>query len=423
MDFINIWNIVKDYIGWIAGILGLVYAIRADKKQKEQERLQKEKDARNEYLFEIAELHVDKNIKQEEIEVLNQEANQKQTTLQILSRKIQEDIPRMAQRTLALEQLSLARNNVVDAYQKWQRIQQQFPEIESDDATLPLEITKVIDEQIQPEFIRKEKIASWQYILAVLGSLTALAGIFQGLFKSNFLIFVVILFALGTVAALVEIYILRQSPIKIRQLLTRTIPLVAGYFLSIGSAIGVVLMTNVDFYYHGDNQAMKEVNRYLRNNYFILSCFLLMGMLIGFLILFLIRERQKNIFRKISRLYSHEQIKDTLEFTETELSNDPDNSELFEKYLDLLFENDEPERAADIWFKKFAWLKTKNPITIEKRKKILNFMIGNSNKAKVQIFLERLVSLVKDKGSSHRSLQPYLERRLEDLLLSKPIED
>ena len=46
MDLTVIRDILN-YLGFAVGIVGLIYDIRADNKQKEQERLQKEKDARN----------------------------------------------------------------------------------------------------------------------------------------------------------------------------------------------------------------------------------------------------------------------------------------------------------------------------------------------------------------------------------------
>lgn len=309
------WN----FMGFFVGFLSLLWVLKAEIDKKQQKK-------RNQYILHFLDLNINKDISEKKLQQLDEEKQNRETKVKHLDRHIKEEVPKLARITFAMEQLNQAKDNVMEAYQKWQKLETNVRYVADDFLLVPKEISHAIEEQLQPEYIKRKKISHLQSSLAVSGALMGLISFTRGIIPID-LYFPLIV----PLAGYILFALLKLKSLQIKKRLS--FPRKAGFLMILS---GLIL---IPFY-----QSNKfDISSDIFTEYIFIS-------ILGGLFLLSIDwfKNKSNIDDSIDPLIAEGKLKEAIDFVQIEITDKPNNHELKFQLADLLLMNGEPLRAAKI---------------------------------------------------------------------------
>jgi hypothetical protein len=394
----------------VFSILGFIWAYRAERDKKRQAQ-------RFEYMLRVVDRNVDKNISMKEIHRLGVETESRAQYLEQIDQKIKIEVPHVARNTFVLEQLSLARENAMEAYQKWQSLQATVVDLE-EAPLLPKEISRAIEEQLQPEYVRRERSRYLQNALGISGSIAVMLSLLRSLLPLE--LFYALLFALAafTFITLMRLVVLRAKRGQINHLVRVVAPTVGSIVLISLGAVGLLLgsilfLTNV-------YPASEFSGRHLETEVIVLASVILIVIplcmtIIGIYILRKMILKRRRPYELTNRLSSEGKIDEAITLVKSYLIDTPWSHNLKWELVQLLLKKGETQRAAELVVRdlqgggpSFSFFKKDTPIERIKRTAL---QIENREQAKQ--FLECIISLCKEVGITEQ--RPRFEIELSKI--------
>jgi len=149
----NIFNIVG-VISLFVGILAFLDG-RAAKKNAKNEKIIRE------YLFELAEKNINKEVTETHIKQLKQDETE-------LSNTINEKIPILAKKTSLINNLEELKKSIAQNYIEYNHIQEKLKEFDVETADMPKQISDIVVKNILPDYYRHEEKEKNLIIIIVL---------------------------------------------------------------------------------------------------------------------------------------------------------------------------------------------------------------------------------------------------------------
>lgn len=149
----NIFNIVG-VISLIVGILAFIDGKSAKKSAKSEKTIR-------EYLFDVAEKNIDKELTENHINQLKQVETE-------LSSAINEQIPVLAKRTSLINSLEELKNTIAQNYIEYHNIQEELKKLDIETAEIPKQIADIVVKNILPDYYRRKEKEKNLIIIAVL---------------------------------------------------------------------------------------------------------------------------------------------------------------------------------------------------------------------------------------------------------------
>lgn len=309
------WN----FMGFFVGFLSLLWVLKAEIDKKQQKK-------RNQYVLHFLDLNINKDISEKKLQQLDEETQNQETKVKQLNRHIKEEVPKLARITFAMEQLNQAKDNVMEAYQKWQKLETNVKYVADDFLLLPRVISHAIEEQLQPEYIKRKKISHLQSSLAISGALMGLISFTRGIIPIDLYFPLIVPLAVYILFALLK---LKSLQIKKRLSLPRKI----GFLMILSGLILIPVYQSNKFEIPSDIFAM----------YVCLS--IISGLFFLFFDWF---QNKSNVDDSINPLISEGKLKEAIDLIQIEMTDKPNNHELKFLLADILLMNGEPLRAAKI---------------------------------------------------------------------------
>lgn len=155
MDFFkeNIFNIV--------GVISLVVGILAFIDGKSAQKSAKSEKAIRDYLFDVAEKNIDKELTENHINQLKQVEAE-------LSDAINEQIPMLAKKTSLINSLEELKNSIAQNYIEYHHIQEELKNLDIETAEIPTKISDIVVRNILPDYYRRKEKEKNLIIIAVL---------------------------------------------------------------------------------------------------------------------------------------------------------------------------------------------------------------------------------------------------------------
>lgn len=146
------------FCGSIASIISFTASRRSKKKY--------------DYLLKLADLNIEKDITEEDIEAKKNEATLLSEKVDNLQIQIKKSIPVEAKRAVLLDRFDAAVTMVIHAHQDLLKTKKDLNEL-GQQRNIPKEILRAVETEIEPKYIRREKISTRKTILTVLSALAA----------------------------------------------------------------------------------------------------------------------------------------------------------------------------------------------------------------------------------------------------------
>lgn len=155
MDFLkaNFFNIVG-VISLIVGILAFIDGRSAKKSAKSEKAIR-------EYLFDVAEKNIDKELTENHINQLKQVETE-------LSGAINGQIPILAKKTSLINSLEELKNSIAQNYIEYHHIQEELKKLDIETAEIPTQISDIVVKNILPDYYRRKEKEKNLIIIAVL---------------------------------------------------------------------------------------------------------------------------------------------------------------------------------------------------------------------------------------------------------------
>lgn len=244
----NIFNIVG-VISLIIGILAFVDGKSAKKNAKSEKTIR-------EYLFDVAEKNIDKDLTEDHINQLKQVETE-------LSSAINEQIPRLAKRTSLINSLEELKNSIAQNYIEYHQIQEELKNIDVETEEIPKQISDIVVRNILPDYYRRKekeknliKIAVLFLIYIIISNVPILS-IFS---------YLIVIFMYDPLASLLELTFPKER--KWRLQLKCFFGAIIGVYVMLFSFSGL----NTGMYY-GSNSSFISIEISVENIvYIFLSC-------------------------------------------------------------------------------------------------------------------------------------------------------
>lgn len=149
----NIFNIVG-VVSLIVGFFSFIDGRSAKKDAKIEKTIR-------EYLFDIAEKNIDKELTESHINQLKRVETE-------LSDAVNEQIPILAKKTSLINSLEELKNSIAKNYIEYQHIQEELKNIDVKTAEIPKQISDIVVENILPDYYRRKEKEKNLIIIAVL---------------------------------------------------------------------------------------------------------------------------------------------------------------------------------------------------------------------------------------------------------------
>lgn len=126
------------------------------------------------YLFQVAERNLQKDLTEADIERKKQEATELAGRVLDLQRQIQRDIPAEAKRAVLRDRLDSHAAALAHTHRELLSTQTALQNL-GEERELPREILRAVEEQIQPKYLRRERISNLKTLLTVTSAAAAAA--------------------------------------------------------------------------------------------------------------------------------------------------------------------------------------------------------------------------------------------------------
>lgn len=154
-------ELLKENFFNIVGIISLIVGILAFVDGKSAKKNAKSEKAIREYLFDVAEKNIDKELTENHIEQLKQVETE-------LSDAINEKIPILAKKSSLINSLEELENRIAQNYIEYHHIQEELKKIGVETAEIPNQISDIVVKNILPDYYRRKEKEKNVIIIAVL---------------------------------------------------------------------------------------------------------------------------------------------------------------------------------------------------------------------------------------------------------------
>lgn len=154
-------ELLKDNIFNIVGVISLIVGILAFIDGKVAKKNAKNEKTIREYLFDVAEKNIDKELTENHINQLKQVETE-------LSGAINEKIPILAKKTSLINSLEELKNSIAQNYVEYNHIQEKLKNLDVETAEIPKQISDIVVKNILPDYYRRKEKEKNLIIIAVL---------------------------------------------------------------------------------------------------------------------------------------------------------------------------------------------------------------------------------------------------------------
>lgn len=162
----NIILSIATLIGTIFGVWGFVNSRKSKKEIK-----------RYEYLFQIADQNIDKNLSEEELDNLKKQKDEAQKKVESLNNIIKNDIPLEAQRTILADKLKDQEFALGQLFEKYQKTKEEYEEIAKIENSIPEYILREIENHILPDYLIQQQKNRYMSMLTIISYVSAILSV------------------------------------------------------------------------------------------------------------------------------------------------------------------------------------------------------------------------------------------------------
>ncbi len=157
---------IATLIGTIFGVWGFVNSRKSKKEIK-----------RYEYLFQIADQNIDKNLSEEELDNLKKQKDEAQKKVESLNNIIKNDIPLEAQRTILADKLKDQEFALGQLFEKYQKTKEEYEEIAKIENSIPEYILREIENHILPDYLIQQQKNRYMSMLTIISYVSAILSV------------------------------------------------------------------------------------------------------------------------------------------------------------------------------------------------------------------------------------------------------
>lgn len=233
----NIILSIATLIGTIFGVWGFVNSRKSKKEIK-----------RYEYLFQIADQNIDKNLSEEELDNLKKQKDEAQKKVESLNNIIKNDIPLEAQRTILADKLKDQEFALGQLFEKYQKTKEEYEEIAKIENSIPEYILREIENHILPDYLIQQQKNRYMSMLTIISYVSAILSV------------VPIVRSFGSFAIIFSLYpllmIFKLNLPKNKQDRTKYISkIIVGLFLLILGIYNLIMFFLIVYDLNGNNRA------------------------------------------------------------------------------------------------------------------------------------------------------------------------
>lgn len=233
----NIILSIATLIGTIIGVWGFVNSRKSKKEIK-----------RYEYLFQIADQNIDKNLSEEELDNLKKQKDEAQKKVESLNNIIKNDIPLEAQRTILADKLKDQEFALGQLFEKYQKTKEEYEEIAKIENSIPEYILREIENHILPDYLIQQQKNRYMSMLTIISYVSAILSV------------VPIVRSFGSIAIIFSLYpllmIFKLNLPKNKQDRTKYISkIIVGLFLLILGIYNLIMFFLIVYDLNGNNRA------------------------------------------------------------------------------------------------------------------------------------------------------------------------
>ena len=162
----NIILSIATLIGTIFGVWGFVNSRKSKKEIK-----------RYEYLFQIADQNIDKNLSEEELDNLKKQKDEAQKKVESLNNIVKNDIPLEAQRTILADKLKDQEFALGQLFEKYQKTKEEYEEIAKIENSIPEYILREIENHILPDYLIQQQKNRYMSMLTIISYVSAILSV------------------------------------------------------------------------------------------------------------------------------------------------------------------------------------------------------------------------------------------------------
>ena len=162
----NIILSIATLLGTIFGVWGFVNSRKSKKEIK-----------RYEYLFQIADQNIDKNLSEEELDNLKKQKDEAQKKVESLNNIIKNDIPLEAQRTILADKLKDQEFALGQLFEKYQKTKEEYEEIAKIENSIPEYILREIENHILPDYLIQQQKNRYMSMLTIISYVSAILSV------------------------------------------------------------------------------------------------------------------------------------------------------------------------------------------------------------------------------------------------------
>ncbi|EJG0984868.1 hypothetical protein V9654_004435 [Vibrio parahaemolyticus] len=165
MDFLaHDW--VNEFFG-IVGVIGTFFGVISWYSAKKTSKSYN-------YLLKVADMHVDKSYTEDQLTDSREKVKRELEKINLLQTKIKNEIPIEARRAVLRDKLETKIEQLHDVYSSLHDTRLQLEKL-GDPISIPLEIQKSIDSEIQPEYLKKRRKAELRNYLTIITTIAAIS--------------------------------------------------------------------------------------------------------------------------------------------------------------------------------------------------------------------------------------------------------
>lgn len=244
----GIENNILNYLGIIFGVIGIIGTIYTVKTWRDSK---KDKEAFR-FLIDVANKNIDKNITEKDIEQKKDEVKRYSQIIGDLQDQIKKDIPIQARVAVLKDKLNAQNDSLIETYSSIQKISAELKDIDYK-KNIPKEILSLIENEINPEYIKKEKRSKSKTYLTLLTTLAAISSTIFPKFISLWITIPLFALAIPSLTILFKEY-WPSDPVQRKMFLNK----ILATFFSFTSIIGLIFSSFFFYLYLDDFNSVDQ---------------------------------------------------------------------------------------------------------------------------------------------------------------------
>ena len=175
-------NLILSIATIISTIIGIWGFVNSRKSKKEMKRY--------EYLFQLADQNIDKNLSEEELDDLKKQKDETQKKIESLNNIIKNDIPLEARKTILADKLKEQEIALGQSFEKYKKTKEEYEEIAQINNSIPDSLLREIENHIMPDYLVQQQKSRYMSMLTIISYVSAILSVIP--FVRNFGSFVIV---------------------------------------------------------------------------------------------------------------------------------------------------------------------------------------------------------------------------------------